>query len=137
METNKTSSPGIASRLRRHRGTPKSSINANAAPPALGHSSRILCCAAVVAAVVLIVSVEVCAVFPLIVTEGGARLQVTGSLAAVGLIEQLKLTVPVNPFDGVTEIVAVFPVVAPGSIFIVPLPPLPLKVGAPLTVKLC
>lgn len=74
---------------------------------------------------------------PLIVTEDGARLYVGGSLAAVGLMEQLKLTVPVKPFEGLTEIVTVFPVVAPGSMLIVPPPPLPVKVGAALTVKLC
>jgi hypothetical protein len=87
--------------------------------------------------VVLIVSVEVCAVFPLIVTEGGAKLHVAGSLAAAGLIEQCRPTDPVNPFDGVTEIVMVFPVVAPGSMLIEPPPPLPVKVGAALTLKLC
>jgi hypothetical protein len=52
-------------------------------------------------------------------------------------MEQLKLTVPVNPFEGVTEIVTVFPVVAPGSTLIVPPPPPPVKIGAGLTVKLC
>jgi hypothetical protein len=71
------------------------------------------------------------------VTESGAKLHVAGSLAAVGLMEQLKFTVPVNPFEGVTEIVAVFPVVAPGWMMMVPPPPLPVKVGAGLTVKLC
>jgi hypothetical protein len=86
---------------------------------------------------VLIVSVEVCAALPLIVTEDGAKLQVAGSLGAVGLIEQLKLTVPVNPFEGVTEIVTVSPFVAPGSMLIVPPPPPPVKVGPASTVKLC
>lgn len=75
----------------------------------------------------LIVSVEVCAVVPPIVTEDGAKLHVAGSLVAVGLMEQLKLTVPVKPFEGVTEIVTVFPVVAPGTMLIVPSPPLPVK----------
>jgi hypothetical protein len=85
----------------------------------------------------LIVSVDVCTVLPLIVTDDGARLHVAGSLAAVGLIEQVRLTVPLNPFDGVTEIVTVFAVVAPGAMLIEPPPPPPVKVGAALTEKLC
>ena len=93
--------------------------------------------AALVAAVVLIVSVDVCTVLPLIVTDDGARLHVAGSLAAAGLIEQVRLTVPLNPFDGVTEIVTVFAVVAPGAMLIEPPPPPPVKVGTALTEKLC
>ena len=50
-------------------------------------------------------------------------LHVAGSLAAVGPIKQFKFTVPVYPFDGVTEIVTVFPVVALGSMLIEPPPP--------------
>jgi len=88
-----------------------------------------------VAAVVITVSVEVCAVFPLIVTELGARLQVGGSLAAAGLTEQLRFTIPVNPFDGVNVIAAVFPVVAPGSMLIAAVPPLMTKVGSGVTVR--
>lgn len=140
METNKTSSPSIDSQLHFRRGTQISNINASAVPPALGQNSSILRFAALVVAVVLIVSVDVCAVLPLIVTKDGARLHVAGSLAAVGLIEQVRLTVPVNPFDGVTEIVTAFPVVAPGSMLIEPPPPPPpppVKVGASSTVKPC
>lgn len=66
----------------------------------------------------LTVSVEVCAVVPLIVTEPGRILHVAGSLAAVGVMVQLRLTVPVKPFDGVTTIVEVFPLFAPGSMLI-------------------
>jgi hypothetical protein len=113
------------------------SIAASAVQPVVGQNSRISRFAELVAVVVLIVSVEVCVVLPLIVTEDGERPHVAGSLAAVGLIEQLKLTVPLNPFEGATEIVTVLPVVAPGSMLIVPPPPLPVKVGAGLTVKLC
>jgi hypothetical protein len=68
----------------------------------------------VVAAVVDTVSVDVCAA-PLIATEAGERLHVAGSLAAVGEMAQLRLTVPVKPLTGVTVIVEVFPVVAPGA----------------------
>ena len=137
METNKTNSPSISSQLRLRRGTQISRINASAAPPAFGQNRRIPWLPALVGAVVMILSVEVCAAFPLIVTEDGSILHIAGSLAARGLIEQLRLTVPVNPFDGVTEIVAVFPVVAPGAMLIEPPPPLPVNVGAALTVKLC
>ena len=45
-------------------------------------------------------------------------LHVGGSLADVGVMAQLRLTAPVNPYHGVTEIVDVFPVVAPGVTFI-------------------
>jgi hypothetical protein len=69
-----------------------------------------------VGAVVYTVNVAVCAVAPLIVTEAGERLHVAGSLAAVGVMAQLRLTMPVNPpVPGVTVIVEVFPVVAPGA----------------------
>ena len=61
------------------------------------------------------VSVAVCALAPLIVTEAGERLHVAGSLAAVGEMAQLRLTVPVKPLTGVTVMVEVFPVVAPGA----------------------
>ena len=60
------------------------------------------------------VSVVVCAAAPLIVTEAG-MLHVAGSLAAAGVMAQLRLTVPVYPPDGVTVMVEVFPVVAPGA----------------------
>ena len=63
-----------------------------------------------VAAVVVIVSVEVCFVVPLRVTEAGERAQDAGSLAAVGLMAQVSATVPVNPVEpGVTLMVDVLP----------------------------
>ncbi|MGA2730748.1 MAG: hypothetical protein ABSE96_23295 [Terracidiphilus sp.] len=71
------------------------------------------------------VNVEVCATVPVITTEFGERLHVAGSLAAVGLIEQVRVTVPVNPFEGVIVMSTVFPVVAPGTILIDELPLLP------------
>jgi hypothetical protein len=67
----------------------------------------------VAGAVLFTVSVEVCAA-PLIATEAGKRLHLAGSLAAVGERSQLRLTVPVKPLTGVTVIMEVFPVVAPG-----------------------
>ena len=69
---------------------------------------------------VLTVSVAVCADELVIDTEAGT-LHVAGSLAAVGVITQLRLTVPVNPPDGVTIIVDVLPVVAPGLTLMLPL----------------
>jgi hypothetical protein len=50
-----------------------------------------------------------------------AKEQVAGSLAAVGLIEHVRVTVPVKPFIGVTVIVVVFPEVAPGLTEMLPL----------------
>lgn len=69
---------------------------------------------ALVAAVVVTVSVEVCAVVPLNVTDDGESEHVGGSLAATGAMEQVRFTVPENPLVPTTLIVAVFPVVAPG-----------------------
>jgi hypothetical protein len=84
----------------------------------------------VVAAVVVIESVEVCAVVPLRVTEVGDRLQVAGSLAAVGLMEQVRATAPENPaVPGVTVITEVLPEAAPGATLI-PLTLESAKVGA-------
>ena len=67
-----------------------------------------------VADVVLTIRVVVCAVEPLMVTEAG-MLHVAGSLAALGVIAQLRLITPVNPSEGVKLMVDVFPVVAPGT----------------------
>ena len=131
-ETQKTSSPSIASQLRRL-GIPKKKTPASAVPPADGQKSLFVRFSALVAAMVVTVSIEVCVVVPLMVTEAGERLHVAGLLAAVGLIEQLRLIVPVNPFDGATVIVEVFPVVAPGATVIAG--PLTAKVGSPVTVR--
>lgn len=82
-----------------------------------------------------IVIVDVCAPALVIATTAGERLHVGGSLAAAGVIEQARLTVPVNPFDGVIVMEAVLPVVAPGAMLIDELPPFPItKVGAGLTI---
>ena len=101
-----------ASQLRRT-GTNSSSTHANIMPPAPRHGIRIGRFIAV-AAVVFTVNVAVCAVVPETITEAGT-LHVGGSFAAAGVIAQLRLTVPVNPYHGVTEIVDVFPVAAPGA----------------------
>ena len=67
------------------------------------------------------VRVAICAVVPLIVTEVGEILHVAGSVAAFDVNEQLRFTMPVNPPDGVTVMVEVLPVVAPGATLIAPL----------------
>jgi hypothetical protein len=73
--------------------------------------------------VVAAVSVDVCAAVPLMVTEAGERLQVAGLVAPEGAVEtaQVSATLPVNEFAGVTVIVAVLPVVAPGLKVMFPL----------------
>jgi hypothetical protein len=59
---------------------------------------------------------------PLIVTEVGDRMHVgLVALERVVVTAQVSATVPVNEFDGVTVMVEVFPLVAPGLTEIVPL----------------
>jgi hypothetical protein len=72
---------------------------------------------------VVAVSVEVTAVVSLIVSEDEERLHVVGSVAPEGdvVTAQVSATVPVNELVGVTEIVEVFPVVAPGLTVMLPL----------------
>jgi hypothetical protein len=77
--------------------------------------------AAVVAAVVVMLSVDVPAVVLLTVTEAGDRAQVAGSLVAVGVMTHVSATAPVNPPDGVTLIVEVLLVAAPGLTAMLPL----------------
>ena len=71
---------------------------------------------AVVVAVEATVSVDVTAAVPVMLTGDGI-LQVTGLVAPVGadVTVQLTATLPVNPLVGVTEMVEVFPLVAPGA----------------------
>jgi len=107
-------------------------------PLAEGQNNFFISFPPAIAAVVVTVSVEVCAVLPLSVTEAGLRLQAAGSLAAVGLIEQLRFTVPKKPFVPVTLMIEVFPVVAPGLTVIapsLPAPPLGPNVGSAVTVS--
>jgi hypothetical protein len=109
---------------RRRPGTPKNRTQAKVAPaaayqgapPALGSAK-----AALAAAVVLTVTVEVWAVAPLIVTEAGETLHVAGSLAAAGLTAQVKATAPLNPPAPVTLMVEVLLVLAPGLTVMLPL----------------
>jgi hypothetical protein len=89
-------------------------MDAKAVPPADGQKKLLTRMRATVAGVVFTVRITVCAAEPLMVAEAGT-LHVAGSLAATGLIVQLKLITPVNPFVGVRVIVEVFPVVAPGA----------------------
>jgi len=105
------------------------------AVPADGHNSFLSSFLEFVAGVEKIVSVELCAPVPVIVTELGVKLQVGGSLAAAGVTAQVRLTVPVNPLDGVTVILTVFPVVAPGSILSEELLPPTTNVGPAVTVS--
>ena len=106
------SNPGNVLHLRRRAGMPKSRMQARTVPPAEGQKS-LNCLFRAVAAVVFTVSETVSAVVPLIVIDAGT-LHVGGLLAAAGVIEQLKPTVPVKSAKGATVIVEVFPVVAPG-----------------------
>lgn len=76
--------------------------------------------AAVVAAVVVKVRVDVPAEAPVIETEAGESAQVAGALAAAGATVQVSATAPVNPPDGVTVMVEVLPVVAPGLTAMLP-----------------
>jgi hypothetical protein len=102
--------------------------NAKAVPPADGQSIFLIWLCALVAAVVLTVSVDVCAAVPLIVTEAGFSAQVGTSFTFViaVLILQFRFTVPLNPFVPSTLIVLVFPVVAPRATVMEVVPPLPL-----------
>jgi hypothetical protein len=76
----------------------------------------------VVADVVATVRVSVIAAAPVMVTESDVKLHVAGLVAPVGpATAQVRLTAPVNPFDGVAVIVDVFPVVAPAVMLMLPL----------------
>jgi hypothetical protein len=94
----------MASQLRRRLGTKKKST-AKTAPPVDGQNSFSGWLSAV-AAVVLTVRVDVAGEAETF-AEDGLIEQVAGALEAVGLIAQLRLTEPVNPPEGVTEIVEV------------------------------
>ena len=112
--------PSIVCHLRRRAGMPKSMMKVNAVPPAAyqGTPGRFgWTKAALVGAVVEIVSVAVPAVVPEMRTGAvEPKLTVGGYWAPVGLevTEAVKATVPVKPPDGVTVTVDVFDVVAPG-----------------------
>ena len=68
-----------------------------------------------VVAVELTVSVDDTAAVPVMLT-GDGRLQVTGLVAPDGEVtKHVTATLPENPFVGVTVMVEVFPLVAPGA----------------------
>jgi len=98
----------------RRAGITTSSMHARAVPSTAPHPNFAGRLSAEVAGVVVTVRTTVCAADPLMLTDAG-RLHVAGSLAAAGVIAQLKLIAPVNPPTGVKLIVDVFPDVAPGA----------------------
>jgi hypothetical protein len=116
---------------------PKKITRASAAPPVDGQNELAGLLSAVVAGVVPKVKTSVCADVPLMVTEGVARLHVGRSLAPDGelVMAQVIATAPVNPPDGVTVMVEVLPVVAPGlTVMLLPLVRAKLGGAATLTV---
>jgi hypothetical protein len=112
-EKSSTAIRGMLHRLRREAGMPRSRMQARA-PLTHGRKYPPVRLRAGVADVVLTIRGVVCAAEPLMVTESG-MLDVAGSLAALGVIAQLRLITPVNPSEGVKLMVDVFPVVAPGT----------------------
>ena len=108
--------PRMARQLRRRAGMPKKSRQATAIPPPTAKnlfSGRAR--APLVAAVLLIVIVAVA--LPLVTLTVGGIEHVGEFVAPDGLEvrEHVRLTVPVKPPDGVTVMVEVLPVVAPGA----------------------
>jgi hypothetical protein len=91
----------------------------------------------VVVAVEATLSVEfTLAEFGMLITGLGIKLQVMGLVAPDGPVTaQVRATLPVNPFVGVTEIVEVFPLVAPGTMlrFVLLVMVKPCAPDAPLT----
>jgi hypothetical protein len=88
----------------------------------------------VVVVVEFAVSVAVCTPAPVMTTDDG-MLQVTGLVALAGAVvtAQLRVTVPVNPLDGVAVIVDISPVVTPWATVMAPLLEME-KVGVAVTV---
>ena len=100
-------------------GMPNRSSVASAAPGNPNFAAG--CNAALLEAVVATVTVVVAAEVPLTVTDAGI-VQVGGSFGLEMLVvtAQEKSTSPVNPLAGVTVMVEVLPVVAPGAMVIAP-----------------
>jgi hypothetical protein len=137
-EMRRTNSPSIASQFRRRFGTRKNAISARAVPPEIGPKSLSIWFFAVDAAVVVTVSVDVCAAVPPMATEVGFRLHVGMSLTFVidVVTAHVRFTVPLNPFVPTTLIVPVSPVVAPGVTVMEVAPPLPaVKLGSAVIVS--
>jgi hypothetical protein len=84
-----------------------------------------------VAAVVLIVSVDVPAPAAVMLTGVALKLKVGRSVAPEGLvaIAAVRATLPVKPPLGVTVMVVVLPVVAPGGLMVIAPPLVRAKLG--------
>ena len=123
---------------RRRADMPKSIKQARIAPPPVYQgTSRCVCRAwpQTTGAVVVMVSVAVPAlVLEIFTVPVEPKLSVGGSTAPLGLevTATVNVTLPVKPLAGVTEMVEVFPVVAPGRT--VTAVPLIMKPGGPVTV---
>lgn len=132
--------PSIERQRRRRAGMTKKMRQANVAPLAAYQGTSLdfgLTEAAVVAAVLDTVSVPVPAVTPVMLTgDVVPKLKVGRSVAPVGLvaIDAAKATLPVKPPLGVTVIVAVLPVVAPGELMVMAPLLVNAKVGGMLAV---
>lgn len=106
---------------RRFAGMPKRSKQASAAPPEYQRMPRCGWFSAVhppVGAVVAIVKVAFPLLDPVMLTAAldGVQLNVGGKFEpGGGVTTALSVTTPVNPLEGVTVIVEVFPVAAPGA----------------------
>jgi len=130
-DISKKTKPRTVLHLRRRPGIPKRRMQAKAAPPAEYQGAWLFCGYArelVVAAVVEMVRVAVAAVVPLMLTGVVVpKLNVGRFTAPDGLvvIAAVNATLPVRPPAGVTLIVEVLPVVAPGA----------MATAVPLTVK--
>ena len=112
--TKKTNSPRMAHFARRLK-TPKNNANASAVPPGDAQKNIPVRFTALEAAVVVTVSVEVCATVPLRETDTGLKLQVGRLLTAVIAVVTLhvRFTVPLNPLVPTTLTVPEFPEVDP------------------------
>ena len=100
----------------RRRADETNSKTTASAPPAGGQNSLWNWILALVGAVVFTVKTTVCPLALFIVSEAG-MLHVGGLPTAVGVMAQLKLTVPVNPPDGVNVTVDVSLLIEPGATF--------------------
>ena len=113
--------PSIARNLRRRAGIPHRNKQASTAPPpAYQGNPRCPSFIAVhpppeIEPVVVTVSVAVPALVPVILTGVVDPKLSVGGIPVVGLSAAVSTTLPVKPFAGVTVIVDVFPVVAPGA----------------------
>lgn len=136
MDAANASSTTSASQFRRRFGSAMKKIKANAVPPAEGQNSILVPFAALVAPVVLTVSVDVCVPVPFTVRDAGFKLHVGMSFTPVidVVTLQVRLTVPLNPLVPVTLTVAVLPVVALGVTVSEVVPPVPGPKGGAMTV---